>query len=140
MNTKIKYRVQDKTQLDPYLSQSTSNFFKIHFIFHHHRLTGFPTKGLYASYLFRACYMTRHLIVLELVFLTIFHKESSILCSSVQPPVTSCLLGPNVLLSKYGPSFTPIPNIRRTDPDIHCDVTIYFSRIIYGSTNFVLEP
>jgi hypothetical protein len=44
-----------------------------------------------------------HLILLALFILTILGEEykpcSSLLCSFVQPPVTSSLLGPNILLS-----------------------------------------
>jgi hypothetical protein len=66
--------------------------------------SGLPTKMLYApltSPMHATC--PAHLILLALITLTILGEEykpcSSSLCSFLQPPVTSSLLGPNILLS-----------------------------------------
>jgi hypothetical protein len=66
--------------------------------------SGLPTKMLYAPLTFpmRAT-CPANLIFLALITLTILGEEykqcSSSLCSFLQPPVTSSLLGPNILLS-----------------------------------------
>jgi uncharacterized membrane protein len=67
-------------------------------------LSGLPTKILYApltSPMRATC--PAHLILLALITLTILGEEykpcSSSLCGFLQPPVTSSLIGPNILLS-----------------------------------------
>jgi hypothetical protein len=66
--------------------------------------SGFPTNTLYAFF----CYLIRatcpaHLILPDFIFLIIHCEEykvwSSSLCSFLQPPVTSSLSGPNILLN-----------------------------------------
>ena len=67
------------------------------------RASGFPTKWLYTPLLFpvRATWST-HFIILDFIN-RIFGEEyrslSSSLCSFLHSPVTSSLLGPNILLS-----------------------------------------
>jgi hypothetical protein len=66
--------------------------------------SGLPTKMLYAPLTspMRATYPA-HLILLALITLTILGEDykpcSSSLCSFLQPPVTSSLLGQNIILS-----------------------------------------
>jgi hypothetical protein len=94
-----------------------------------HFHSAFPTKILYVFFIspIRATWAS-HLIHLDLITLIIFGEAytlwSSSLCSLLQPPVTSSLLGPNNLLSilfsntsiyvlpfvRERPSFTPIQN------------------------------
>jgi len=68
--------------------------------------SGFPTKTLYTPLLFPirvTCPV--HLILLDSITSTILGEEcrllSSSLCSFLQSPVTSSLLGPNFLLTPY---------------------------------------
>jgi len=66
--------------------------------------SGFPTKTLYTPLLFpiRAI-CSAHLILLDFITRTILGEEysslSSSLCSFLHSPVTSSLLGPNILLN-----------------------------------------
>jgi hypothetical protein len=54
------------------------------------------------SHLFHACYMSRHLILLDiitLIFSEVYKLWSLSLCSLLKSTATSSLLGPNILLS-----------------------------------------
>jgi len=94
--------------------------------------SGFSTKTLYTSLLSSIrCTCPAHLILLVLITLTIFGEEyrelSSSLCSFLHSPVTSSLIGPNILLSTLvskhlpptllfqceWPSVTPVQNNRQ---------------------------
>ncbi|PNF18512.1 hypothetical protein B7P43_G09015 [Cryptotermes secundus] len=66
--------------------------------------SGVPMEFLYAFHLSYICATCpAHPILLDLIILIIFGKEfklrSSTLCSFLQPPVTSSLFCPNILLN-----------------------------------------
>jgi hypothetical protein len=118
-NPKVHYRVHKSSPPVPILSQVNPIhipkpcFPKIHQMLSSHlRLglpsgllpSGLPTKMLYAPLTspMRATFPA-YLILLALITLTILGEEykpcSSSLCSFLQPPITSSLLGQNILLS-----------------------------------------
>ena len=72
---------------------------------------GFPHRNpVYASPLTHTCNVPRPLIFLDLITRTIQYRSlSSSLCSFLPSPVTSSLLGPNILLNT---PFSNTPNLR----------------------------
>ena len=109
-------------------------------------LSGFPTKTLYAHLLYPVCSTCSvHLILLLLISRIIFGKEyrslRSSLCSFLHSPVTSSLLGPNILLSTLfsnpqpallsqceRPNFTPIHN-KKNYCSVYLNLYIFRSQI-----------
>ena len=96
-----------------------------------------PPTPVYASPLPHTCYMPSHLILLDLITQTILCEQyrslSSSLRSFLHSPVTSSLLGPNILLNTLfsntphptflpqceRPSFTPIQSNRQNYNSIY---------------------
>ena len=116
---KVHYRTHNRPPPVRILGQPnpvhipTSHLLAIHpNIIHHLRLglpsglcpSGFPTKILYtplSSPIRATC--PAHLILLDFIIRTILSEEyisfSSLLCNLLHSPVTSSLLGPNILLN-----------------------------------------
>ena len=111
---------------------------------------GFPTKTLYkplSSPIRAKC--PAHLILLDFITRTILGEEykllSSSLCSFLHSPVTSSLLGPNILLNPIlirpqptflrqceRPSFKPIQNNRQN----YISVYLYTSILLFPRYSF----
>ena len=118
-NPKVHCRIHNSpppapilSRLDPVLTL-TSDFLKIHLNINLPSTPGSPKWSLslrfphqnpvYASPFLHTCYMPAHLILLDFITPKILGEQyrslSSSLCSFLHSPVTSSLLGPNVLLS-----------------------------------------
>jgi hypothetical protein len=76
-----------------------------------------PKRFIHFSHMHTTCHV--HLNILEMIILVIFGKEcklcSSLLCSSLWPPITSSILGPNILLRTLfsgSPSLCSLLNVR----------------------------
>jgi len=118
-NPKVHYRIHNCPTPVPVLSQldsvhiPTSHFLKIHlntilpFTTESSKLlfsSGFPTKTMYAPLFYTiSATCPVHFILLDFITRTILGEEyksfSSSLCSFLHSPVTSSLLGPNILLN-----------------------------------------
>jgi len=118
-NSTFHYRTQKSPQLVPILNQmnpvhTLPSYFLRFILLQSFRLhlgflscllpSGFPTKIFYAFFISPVhAICTAHLILLDLITLVIFGEAykvwSSSICSLLQPPETSSLLGPNILLS-----------------------------------------
>jgi hypothetical protein len=88
-------------------------------------LSGFATKILYTFIICTVCAACHnHLILLNLIALIIFGKACKLwssLCSLLQPPSTSSLLGPNILLTPCSqtPSICVLSSVRETKFHTH---------------------
>ena len=117
------------SQLDP-VHTPTSHFLKIHLILSYHLCLGlqsshhpssFPTKNLYTTF-FSPIRSTGpvHLILLDFIIRTILGEEyrslSSSLCSFLQSPVASYLLGPNILFQR--------PILKHSKPFCKCNSVV----------------
>ena len=76
----------------------------------------FPHQNpLYISHLPHACYMSSHVIFLDLIIRTIlgekFRSLSSSLCNFLHSPVTSSPLGPNILLNTLFSNTLSLPSL-----------------------------
>jgi len=103
--------------------------------------SGFPTKTLYTPLLsLTRATCPAYLIFLGLITRKILGEEyislSSSLCSFLYSPVTSSLLGPNILLSTLSsntlslpecerPSFTPIRNKRQNYSSVYLNLYVF---------------